>query len=63
MIKPVRNRIVDHVQSRKFAEHALAVPDLPEEFLVLVECRDEQHQVELLKRLGTEGLVCRVLIS
>ena len=34
-----------------------------EQFLILVECRDEQHQVELLQKFGTEGLSCKALLS
>jgi hypothetical protein len=36
---------------------------IPEQFLVLVTCRDEQHQVELLGRFQAEGLDCRALLS
>jgi hypothetical protein len=35
----------------------------PEQFLILVECRDEEHQVELLQEFQTEGLECRALLS
>jgi hypothetical protein len=35
----------------------------PEQFLVLVTCRDEQHQVELLDRFRGEGLECKALLS
>jgi hypothetical protein len=35
----------------------------PEQFLVMITCRDEQHQVELLQRFGGEGLECRALLS
>jgi len=35
----------------------------PAQFLILVTCRDEKHQVELLNRLGGEGLECRALLS
>src|SRR5438132_7633432 len=35
----------------------------PAQFLILVTCRDEQHQVELLNWLGGEGLECRALLS
>ena len=34
-----------------------------EQFLILVECRDEAHQVELLQRFQSEGLSCRALMS
>lgn len=33
------------------------------EYRVLVECRGEGHQAELLERLEKEGLVCRPLMS
>jgi hypothetical protein len=29
------------------------------EFYVLITCRDEQHQVELLQRFQTEGFECQ----
>jgi predicted DNA-binding transcriptional regulator YafY len=34
-----------------------------EQFLILVECRDEAHQVELLQRLQADGITCKPLIS
>jgi hypothetical protein len=43
------------------AEHAGDLTD--EQFLVLVECRDEDHQRELLSRFAEEGLTCRALLS
>ncbi|MCI0458088.1 MAG: hypothetical protein L0Z62_14085 [Gemmataceae bacterium] len=36
---------------------------VPEQFLVLVTCRDEAHQVELLRRFHSEGLESRALLS
>ena len=36
---------------------------LPEQYLILVTCRDEKHQVELLGRFQGEGLECRALLS
>jgi hypothetical protein len=35
----------------------------PEQFLVLVTCRDEMHQVEVLERLAADGLDCRALLA
>jgi hypothetical protein len=35
----------------------------PAQFFVLVSCRDEKQQVELLMRFRDEGLECRVLLS
>jgi hypothetical protein len=40
-----------------------AYATIPEQHLILVTCRDEQHQVELLGRFQTESLECRALLS
>jgi hypothetical protein len=48
------------------AESASGKPqgaEVPEQFLILVTCRDERHQVELLGRFQGEGLECRALLS
>ncbi|HZY88990.1 MAG TPA: hypothetical protein VFE78_29465 [Gemmataceae bacterium] len=37
--------------------------DIPAQYLVLVTCRDEGHQVELLCRFQGEGLECKALLS
>jgi hypothetical protein len=34
-----------------------------EQFLILITCRDERHQVELLGRLRDEGLTCKALLG
>jgi hypothetical protein len=39
------------------------VVSVPEQFLLLLTCRDEQHQVELLQRFQSEGLPCKALLS
>ena len=36
---------------------------IPEQYLILVTCRDEKQQVELLERFGREGLECRALLA
>jgi hypothetical protein len=36
---------------------------IPEQYAVVVTCRDEAQQVELLTRLHAEGLDCRALLS
>jgi hypothetical protein len=48
----------------------LLAADLPEriresaeQFLILVTCRDEKEQVELLLRFGGEGLTCKALVG
>jgi hypothetical protein len=46
------------------AVDAKALPQAaPEQFLILVTCRDERHQVELLGRLQGEGLTCKALLA
>jgi hypothetical protein len=51
-------------RSRRAAEAAAGKPEAPpEQFLVLVECRDEEQQVELLRRFASEGLSCRALLG
>jgi hypothetical protein len=54
------------------AEAALAPPDPSPrppvdlgvaQYLVLVTCRDERHQVEVLQRLAGDGLECRAVLS
>jgi hypothetical protein len=37
--------------------------DLPAQYLVLVECTDEEAQTALLRRFRDEGLKCRALLS
>jgi hypothetical protein len=53
--------------ARRAAEAYAALPDaaanLPERFLILVECADEAEQVGLLERWQAEGISCRTLIS
>jgi hypothetical protein len=39
------------------------VTDIPAQYLVLVTCRDERQQVELLERFQAEGLECKALLS
>jgi hypothetical protein len=38
-------------------------PRLEAQFAVLVTCRDEAQQVELLRRFHAEGLECKALLS
>lgn len=41
----------------------VAEEPLPEKYMILVECDDEAHQTELLRRFAAEGINCRALIS
>jgi hypothetical protein len=36
---------------------------VPEQWMVLIECDDEQEQAALLERLSSEGHRCRALTS
>jgi hypothetical protein len=36
---------------------------VPEQYMLLVMCQDEKHQLELLARFQGEGLECKVLLS
>jgi hypothetical protein len=38
-------------------------PTVPEQFMVLITCRDEHHQIDLLTRFNQEGLDCKALLS
>ena len=37
--------------------------ELSEQYAVLIPCRDEAHQVELLRRFQGEGIECKALVS
>lgn len=36
---------------------------IPEQYLILIKCRDELQQVEWLRRFQMEGMECRALLS
>jgi hypothetical protein len=45
---------------------SLLAPDgspLVDQFYVILECRDEKHQVELLKRFTAEGFKCKAALA
>jgi hypothetical protein len=39
------------------------INSIPEQYLILLTCRDEHQQVDLLNRFTAEGLDCRALVS
>jgi hypothetical protein len=51
------------LEQRPLAALPRAVDPGPEQFLVLVTCQDERHQVELLQRFLAEGLECKALLA
>jgi hypothetical protein len=44
-------------------EQRWAKPNIAEQYAVLVSCRDEAQQIQLLTRFQAEGLECRALLS
>ena len=56
-------RTIDSALEEKPAKNAADRPDLDNQFLVLLTCRDEKHQIELLQRFHEEGLECKALLS
>ena len=51
-----------HLDALEADNHAAGEP-LVEAFYLLVTCKDERQQVDLLKRFKTEGLECKALLS
>jgi ParB-like chromosome segregation protein Spo0J len=49
--------------ARDVPGEAPAEETVPERWMVVIECRDEAHQVELLGRFQAEGLGCRAIVS
>jgi hypothetical protein len=45
------------------AETRSARTNIREQFAIMVTCRDEGQQVELLRRFQQEGLECKALLS
>jgi hypothetical protein len=49
--------------TRKGDDNSKAIELGESQFMVLITCRDEAHQVELLGRFAAEGLECRALLT
>jgi len=43
-------------------EQGVRTVSVQERYLLLLTCRDEQHQVELLERFQGEGIPCKALL-
>jgi hypothetical protein len=54
---------IDAALEQKSDKEARPPLDLPAQFLVLITCRDEKHQVELLDRFRMEDLEVKALLS
>jgi hypothetical protein len=55
--------VADKLLQTPHWEPPVGVEDMPEQFLILVTCRDEQQQVELLGRFQREGLPCKAVLG
>jgi len=44
-------------------QEKLTPDEIPEQYMILIECESEQTQAELLDRFSVEGLKCRALMS
>jgi hypothetical protein len=57
------NALWDAAQHNQAQAKAVLNQAVRDQFMILVECRDEQHQVELLQQFQSEGLSCKALLS
>jgi hypothetical protein len=57
------NATIDSAVSEKPKKDQSRRPILEEQFMVLIPCRDEKEQVELLERFQREGLACRAVVG
>lgn len=53
---------IDNKQIESFDEKT-EPEEIPEQYMILIECETEQEQAELLERFNKEGLKCRALLS
>jgi hypothetical protein len=44
-------------------QHIAKVDMIPSQWIIMIECVSEQHQLNLLQRFSEEGLQCKALIS
>jgi hypothetical protein len=54
---------IDRAMAGPAEEPPPGIQEVPEQFLILVTCRDEKQQAELLERFRVERLECKSLIS
>jgi hypothetical protein len=53
---------IDNEQTESFNKKT-EPEEIPEQYMILIECETEQEQAELLERFNGEGLKCRALLS
>jgi hypothetical protein len=47
----------------KFERDGARPLEISAQFMIVLTCRDEKHQVELLERFDREGLECKALVG
>ena len=58
-----RTYLVDDLLKTPHNEPASGFQTIKEQFLILVTCRDEKEQVDLLRRFKDEGWECKALVA
>ena len=51
------------IKAEQRQEQPAPVQQIAEQYFIIIECRDEAHQAELLERFMAEGLECRAMLS
>ena len=54
---------IDSAFKENSEEESSPPRELKQQFMVLIPCRDEEHQVELLERFQSEGLECKAVLG
>jgi hypothetical protein len=57
------SELEDEAAAREGAGGAGGNEAMPDQWAIVVQCRDEAHQLAMLERLGGEGLECRALVG
>lgn len=57
-----RGAVAPSDKSRTARRARARITELPARYEILITCEDEPQQLELLERLGAEGLTCRALV-
>jgi hypothetical protein len=55
--------VADALLQTPHTDAALSRQSIPEQYLILVTCRDENEQVELLGRFKRDGIECKALVT
>jgi hypothetical protein len=62
-LSAVWQETLDSLLNAAHEETPAGMDTIPEQYMVLVTCRDEEQQIELLMRFKQEGLDCKALLS